>query len=105
SVFNSYYDRQNRMIEPWVLKSLLLLHHPHWGDYSVKYIYPSLELMPELQRTGDIFFPKSWCKNTLHHHYSVKAKESVLRYLENTPDLLPLLENKILQASFHLGIK
>lgn len=105
SVFNSFYDLQNRRTEPWVLRSLLLLHHPYWGDYSVKYIYPSLELIEELQRTGDIFFPKSWCKNTLYHHHSLAAKKSVLRFLEDTPELLPLLENKILQSAYHLGIR
>lgn len=105
SVFNSFYDLHNRGTEPWVLRSLLLLHHPYWGDYSVKYIYPSLELLEELQRTGDIFFPKSWCKNTLYHHHSLAAKKSVLRFLEDTPELLPLLENKILQSAYHLGIR
>ena len=47
----------NRRREPWVLEGLGNLHHPLRAEASAKYVQPSLELLREIQQTGDIFFP------------------------------------------------
>ena len=38
-----------------------------------KFLRPSLELLREIQRTGDIFFPKRWTDATLGGHQSPDA--------------------------------
>ena len=58
--FASLADVANRRHEPWVLEGLRYLHHPLRAAASEKYIEPSLMLLAEIQRTGDIFFPKRW---------------------------------------------
>ncbi|MEQ9412509.1 MAG: ERAP1-like C-terminal domain-containing protein, partial [Cyclobacteriaceae bacterium] len=52
--FESLKDPKNREHEPWVLKALGYLHHPLRAQQSVKYIQPSLEMLEEIQLTGDI---------------------------------------------------
>ena len=68
--FASLDDVANRRREPWVLEALRYLHHPLRAAASEKYIEPSLELLQEIQRTGDIFFPKRWMDATLGGHRS-----------------------------------
>jgi aminopeptidase N len=58
--FQSLSDAANREHEPWVLEGLSYLHHPLRAPSSERYILPSLELLEEIQATGDIFFPKRW---------------------------------------------
>ena len=41
-----------------------------------KHLGPSLELLREIQRTGDIFFPKRWMDATLSGHQSASAARS-----------------------------
>ena len=53
--FYSLRDVENREIESWVLTALQALHHPLRRDVSESYILPSLELLEEIQSTGDIF--------------------------------------------------
>ncbi|MFQ5633407.1 MAG: aminopeptidase, partial [bacterium] len=58
--FKSLKDAKNRHRESWVLTALRYLHHPLRAKASEKYILSSLELVEDIQRTGDIFFPKRW---------------------------------------------
>ena len=48
----------NRRHEPWVLEGLQYLHHPLRAAQSENYVRPSLDMLAEIQRTGDLFFPK-----------------------------------------------
>ncbi|MGM9740702.1 MAG: M1 family metallopeptidase [Candidatus Cryptobacteroides sp.] len=102
SLFASLSDVEARRIEPWTQSLLYYLNHPLRSDYAVKYIVPALELLPEIQRTGDIFFPAGWCSNLIAGHRSDKARIAVHQYLDNHPELNPMLRSKILQASFGL---
>ena len=97
-VFESLMKAENRRIEPWAEDALAYLNHPLRGEYSVKYIRPGLEVMQEVQRTGDIFFPKYWAISLLGNHRSEAAKKEVDAFFEAHPDYPQLLKNKILQA-------
>ena len=102
ALFESLSEANNRRIEPWVLSVLYYLNHPLRAEESVKYIRPALDLLPEIQRTGDIFFPGNWCMQLLAGHRSEAALNEVRKYLDDNPDLHPLLRKKILQAMFFL---
>lgn len=97
--FERIKDKANRTREPWVLEAIRYLHHPLRAETSVQYVYPSLLLLEELQRTGDIFFPKGWLDATLAGHQSKEAADAVLKYLEENKSLRQDLRNKLLQSS------
>jgi len=96
--FASFQEPENREIESWVLSALGYLHHPLRLESSVAYIAPSLELLQEIQVTGDIFFPKRWLDQTLNNHSSDEAIEVVETFLAEHPDYNAQLKMKILQA-------
>lgn len=97
--FERLRDAANRTHEPWVLEGLGYLHHPLRAATGEKYILPSLEMLSEIQRTGDIFFPKRWLDATLGGHRSASAAATVRRFLADHPDLSPRLRGKVLQAA------
>jgi len=99
SFFLSLRSPSNREHEPWVLEAVEYLHHPLRATESEKYILPSLELLEEIQTTGDIFFPKRWLDATLDGHNSESAAAVVRQFLADHPDYPPRLRNKILQSS------
>ena len=97
--FASLRDPANRTREPWVLTALGFLHHPLRARASERYIRPSLDLLEEIQRTGDIFFPERWLHATLGGHQSARAAVIVERFLDERGDLPPRLRAKTLQAA------
>ena len=103
TVRHGFFERlnqaQNRRPERWVLEGLQYLHHPLRAAESEKYIFPSLELLEEIQLTGDIFFPKRWLVATLGGHRSKSAADVVTRFLGERPEYPYRLKNKILQAA------
>ena len=100
--FHSLLQAENRRIEPWATSALAYLNHPLREKYAVKYIRPGLEILQEVQRTGDIFFPKNWASALLRNHKSKEAYQEVQAFFEAHPDYSPLLKNKILQAVWPL---
>jgi aminopeptidase N len=97
--FQSLADPANRTREPWVLAGLGNLHHPLRGDTSLSFIRPALDMIEEIQRTGDIFFPGRWLNVTLGGHGEVEAAEAVRAFLDERPDLPPRLRVKVLQSA------
>jgi aminopeptidase N len=97
--FRSLADPANRAQEPWVLSGLGNLHHPLRGDTSLPFIRPALDMIEEIQRTGDIFFPGRWLDVTLGGHGEVAAAETVRAFLDERPDLPPRLRAKVLQSA------
>ena len=87
--FESLRDVKNRAHEPWVLESLTYLHHPLRAVASERFIGPSLELLRDIQRTGDIFFPKRWMDATLSGHASTAAAQQVRAFLDALPASYP----------------
>lgn len=51
---------KQRSREPWVTEGLSFLHHPLRQEASRPLVKPGLEMLEEIRRTGDIFFPRSW---------------------------------------------
>lgn len=106
SVFNSLKDEKNRSVEPWTITSLGYLNHYTRDMSSLEYINPALEMVEEVQKTGDIFFPVNWLKALLSGHHSREAAVITEKFLEKNKNYPPMLRNKILQQSDHLsGIK
>ena len=87
--FDSLADVKNRRREPWVLEGLSFLHHPLRAASSEKYIPRSLALLREIQRTGDIFFPKRWMDATLSGHRSASAARLVTTFVAGLPATYP----------------
>lgn len=101
-LFTSLMEPANRRPEPWTASLLALLnHHTRQAD-AVEYIYPALEELQEVQRTGDIFFPRNWVGSLLAGHSSKRALREVDRFLKDNPDYPVLLWKKIMQATWHL---
>ena len=87
--FASLADVANRRHEPWVLEGLRYLHHPLRAASAEKYIAPSLAMLQDIQRTGDIFFPKRWMDATLGGHQTATAARLVRTFLDRLPPGYP----------------
>lgn len=70
--FTRFRELKNRSHEPWVLESLRYLNHP---------LRPALAMLPEIQKTGDIFFPKRWMDAVLGSQRSPEAAGTVRQVL------------------------
>jgi len=97
--FESLRDPANREHEPWVLTALKYLHHPLRAGSSRKYILPSLDMLDEIQVTGDIFFPKGWLDATFYGHQSLEAQNEIVSFLNKNTELDPKLRQKVLQSA------
>lgn len=97
--FESLKKEENREKEAWVLDALTYLHHPLRAQSALKYLRPSLDLLQEIQLTGDIFFPTRWLHNTFAGHSSAEASRIAKTFLDEHKDYPYFLKNKILQAT------
>jgi aminopeptidase N len=89
----------NRRHEPWVIDALAYLNHPLRARHAQAYIRPSLELLREIQQTGDIFFPLRWTDAVLGGHNSADAARSVSAFLAEQHEYPPRLRHIIEQSS------
>ncbi|GAB2464698.1 aminopeptidase N [Hymenobacter qilianensis] len=97
--FASLKEEKNRSKEAWVVAALGYLHHPLRAESSEKYLPESLNLLAEIQQTGDIFFPYSWLQATFGSYQSPAAARTVRAFITKNPKYNPKLKAKILQAS------
>ncbi|MFD2874293.1 M1 family aminopeptidase [Mucilaginibacter ximonensis] len=100
--FASLGDRKNRAKEAWVTVALAYLNHPLRQSTSIKYLPKSLDLVEEIQRTGDVFFPQSWLAAVFGSYQSKAAWQVVADFLKAHPNYNPKLKDKILQATDNL---
>src|SRR4029079_17131180 len=101
--FQSLRDVNNRRREPWVLGGLSYLNHPLRADASKQYVKPALDMLWDIQKTGDIFFPKRWLDATLGGYSSPKAAAVVRQFLASLPPNYPeRLKNITLQSADEL---
>jgi aminopeptidase N len=101
-LFESFRDPANRRHEPWVLEAERFLNHPLRDPQSRKYVRPALDLLPEIQRTGDIFFPKRWADATLSGHRSKEAADEVRAYLAAHPEMPQRMKWVVLSSADEL---
>ena len=99
SFFISLKNPARRTHEPWVLESLRYLNHPLRAAGARHYLRPGLELLRDIQKTGDIFFPKRWLDALFSGHTSPQAAAIVRQFLEEHPDYPERLRGKILQSA------
>ncbi len=99
ALFASFGEVTNRRREPWVLDALAYLHHPLRAAAAEKYIPRSLAMLQEIQRTGDIFFPKRWTDATLSGHNSSSAARMVRAFVANLPSDYPDRLRRIVLSS------
>jgi aminopeptidase N len=102
SAFARFASLENRRREPWVLDSLVYLNHPLREGSANQLITPALELLREIQRTGDIFFPTRWTEATLGGHRSPDAAAAVRAFLAREKDYPERLRWVILTAADEL---
>jgi aminopeptidase N len=102
SYFASLARVEHRSREPWVRDALGFLNHPLRRTHAERYIRPSLELLGEIQRTGDIFFPLNWTSAALGGHNSRSAAEMVTAFLNGQKDYPPRLRRVIDQSADQL---
>ncbi|MFS4456224.1 M1 family metallopeptidase [Maribacter sp. 2304DJ31-5] len=100
--FKSLKEEKNRAKESWVLAALNNLNHPLRQKEAIVTIRPSLDLLEEIQKTGDIFFPKGWLNNTIGNHTSPEAYAILEGFIAENPNLNPSLMKKLLQATDNL---
>ncbi|WP_318543781.1 M1 family aminopeptidase [Marixanthotalea marina] len=90
---------ENREKESWVLSALHNIHHPLRQEPAKKHLRTSLDLVEEIQKTGDIFFPKAWLNATIGNYTSNEALQTLNGFLQDNPNFPVELNNKLLQAS------
>ncbi|AZA83246.1 aminopeptidase [Chryseobacterium lactis] len=100
--FNSLTQKENRANESAVGAALSYLHHPLRQQTSIHYLPKSLDMLQEIQKTGDIFFPDNWLRSTFSNYQNPKALDVVNQFLSQHPDYNAILKNKILQATDNL---
>ncbi|WP_207534192.1 M1 family metallopeptidase [Desertivirga arenae] len=97
--FNSLKKPENRQKEAWVTTALTYLNHPLRQNSAIKYLGESLNMLDEIQRTGDIFFPQSWLNSIWNTYQSSEAAQVAKEFLRTHPNYNPRLRDKILQAA------
>ncbi|RTE52292.1 peptidase M1 [Arenibacter aquaticus] len=100
--FKSFKDPKNREKENWVQTACSFIHHPLHQKEGIKSVGISLELLEEIQRTGDIFFPLGWLSSTIGKYTSKEAYDMVQNYIASHPELDENLMKKLLQATDNL---
>jgi len=99
----AFFDRlanvEHRRREPWVGEGLSYVNHPLRAEEGARYVRPALELLQEIQRTGDIFFPRNWMDSLLRGHGSPVVAETIRQFLDERPDYPVRLRRIILQSA------
>ncbi len=97
--FERLRDLENRRKEAWALESLTWMNHPLRADSSETFLRPALDLLPEIQRTGDIFFPQRWASALLGGRTSAESARIVREFLKANPNLNERLRWNVLAAA------
>jgi aminopeptidase N len=97
--FESLKQEKNRAKESWVANAMNNMNHPLHQKEAIAYLRPSLDLLADIQKTGDIFFPKRWLNSTVGNYNSAAAYQVLQEFLADNPNLNPSLKLKLLQAS------
>jgi aminopeptidase N len=99
----SLFLKENREKEAWVQAALSNLHHPLRQYESTIHLKSILNVLEEVQLTGDIFFPKGWLASSIGKYSSKEANAILKQFLEANPDYNPILLKKVLQTTDNLS--
>jgi aminopeptidase N len=83
--FQGLSDVQARRRESWVIDALRYLHHPLRAESSRALVVPALSMLRDVERTGDIFFPKRWADAALSGYQSRDVAADVRAFLDSLP--------------------
>jgi aminopeptidase N len=97
--FEGLRDVRRRAREAWVIDAVRYLHHPLRASDSRRLVRAALELLPEIQKTGDIFFPKRWTDATLGGYQSRAVADDVREIIDRLPPDYPHRLRWVLLAS------
>lgn len=95
--FNTIEKVENRVVENWVSDGLAFIHYPNRNTNAVHYLKSTLELLEEIQQTGDIFFPNAVLKSSLNYHSSDESVDIINQFLLEHPHYPEKLKKKIQQ--------
>lgn len=95
---NSLLQKENRENESWAQSALSNIHHPLRQSSAQKHIKACLDVLEEIQLTGDIFFPKRWLSSSVGRYSSKEAFDIVQHFLNENPNYNPILKMKLLQT-------
>jgi aminopeptidase N len=99
ALFRTFTAVEARRRESWVLDAVGIMNHPLRAADALPQLRASLDLVEEIQRTGDIFFPLRWMNAVMDGHQSPEAAEVVATFLAEHPEYPPRLRGKMLQAA------
>jgi aminopeptidase N len=99
ALFRTFSAVEARRRESWVLDAVGLMNHPLRAADALPQLRASLDLVEEIQRTGDIFFPLRWMNAAMDGHQSPEAADVVAAFLVEHPEYPPRLRGKMLQAA------
>ena len=100
--FARFRTLENRRREAWVLECVAYLNHPLRQAHAARFVRPALDLLVEIRRTGDIFFPTRWMEATLGGHRSPDVAAMVRAFLAENPDYPERLRWTVLSAADEL---
>jgi aminopeptidase N len=100
--FARFQNVENRRREPWVLESLAYLNHPLRQAHAARFVKPALDLLLQIRRTGDIFFPTRWTESALAGHRSPEVAATVRKFLGENPQYPERLRWIVLTAADEL---
>jgi aminopeptidase N len=100
--FERFRALENRRREAWVLEAMRYLNHPLRAAHAERFVRPALDLVREIQQTGDIFFPSRWMDATLSGHRSPAMAATVRQFLSEHPEYPVRLRWTILSAADEL---
>jgi aminopeptidase N len=95
-------DKENREKESWVQTALSNLHHPLRQKSGIKHFKSCLDVLEEIQLTGDIFFPKGWLSSSVGRYNSKEAYDILQGFFKENPNYNPILKMKLLQTTDNL---
>ncbi len=102
AAFERFRTLENRRREPWVLESLTYLNHPLRAAHGRRFVRQALEMLREIQRTGDIFLPTRWMESTLWGHRTPDVASIVRDFLAAQPGYPVRLRWTVLTAADEL---
>ena len=100
--FERFRTVENRRREAWVLEAMRYLNHPLRASHAERFVRPALDLVREIQQTGDIFFPSRWMDATLSGHRSPAVAATVRQFLSEHAEYPERLRWTILSAADEL---